>query len=961
MSSQSQHLRPTCGKCQESNRKKIIVCAQCDGPFHLTCVGIKQKQAQELPTWTCASCFRQQSSCASQGSQPLTEEGFMDYFQKFREISHPVKRIPKGARSLFARGLVVLIRDIIREDSAIAWQRLTTFPAIVLSPPESKSSSKSSLTSLIKKQIESFLEHESLHPLKENPQSSVKQSNQRTPIMKLKRCVDAKFAEGDVKGAIQLLSSKSRVAEPNADSLHVMLKKHPTAPDDLDLPAPPYPCSISVTAKEVIDAICSFPNGSSGGPDGLRPQHLKDACSHTAGDAAHELVEALRQLLIIIGSKGVHQCVRSSFFGARLIALTKPNGDLRPIAVGSTLRRLTAKVLLAQNLEKFKEYLAPHQVGVGVRLGCEAAVHAVRGLVSELRGTKSNKVALKLDLSNAFNNVRRDKVLQRVKSEFPDIYPFAWATYCADSSLFFGNSVICSQSGVQQGDPLGPALFALTIHEAVKQNTGLDINVWYLDDGTLIGDADVVKLNTSRLIQELHALGLSVNPRKCELYPMSDNVDTQSFNDVIDGIKVMGHEDFDLLGAPITEEAQANALKSKTEHLDTLLENLDHIDQHQAFYLLVNYLSIPKLIYLLRSSPVYSEIGPLQDIDHKVSQKLEDIGNIKLEESSRRQASLPVKRGGIGLRSCKDLALPSYLASVNACSSLAQQIAPSSLPNSREWQNAHALWELQNPMAEVKEKKTQRSWDEVIIKEQEEYIMNGDQYCRARLNAAAAEHSGAWLTALPHSNIGTLLSPEELRVAVALRLGCIVCESGRCRCGSPLDKRGLHGLSCRLNAGRYSRHSSLNNLVKKTLQRVNIPAILEPRGLSRTDGKRPDGVTLIPWKHGKAMVWDVTVTDTFCNSSIIESALEAGKAAAKAEELKINKYHPLKESYYVQPVAFETSGAWGPATKTFIKDLKRKLTQTTGDHREAGYLAAAISIAITRGNAASVLACLQDV
>jgi hypothetical protein len=152
--------------------------------------------------------------------------------------------------------------------------------------------------------------------------------------------------------------------------------------------------------------------------------------------------------------------------------------------------------------------------------------------------------------------------------------------YCADSSLFFRKSIIFSQSGVQQGDPLGPALFALTIHEAVKRRTGLDINIWYLDDGTLIGDADVVKLNASRLIQDLHSLGLSVNPRKCELYPMNDNVDIQSFNDVIDGIKVIRHKDFELLGAPITEEAQANALQSKTEDLDTLLENLDHIEQH---------------------------------------------------------------------------------------------------------------------------------------------------------------------------------------------------------------------------------------------------------------------------------------------------------------------------------------------------------------------------------------------
>ena len=885
----------------------------------------------------------------------------MEYVLKLREISHPIKRIPKGARSTFARGLVILIRDVIRDDSAIAWQRLTTFCTIALSPSEAKSSSKPSLTSLIKKQIASFLELESLPPLLENPHTFIKQSHQRTQAMRLKRCVDAKFAEGDVKGAIQLLSSKSSVAEPNADSLQIMLDKHPSPPEDIDLPAPPYPCSISIMAKEVQDAISSFPNGSSGGPDGLRPQHLKDACSHTAGDAAHELVEALRQLLIIIGSKGVHQCVRSSFFGARLIALTKPNGDLRPIAVGSTLRRLTAKVLLAQNLEKFKEYLAPHQVGVGVRLGCEAAVHAVRKTISAFRNTVNNKVVLKLDLSNAFNNVRRDIMLQRVKSEFPNLYPFVWAAYCAESSLFFGNNIIRSQSGVQQGDPLGPALFAMTIHEAVKGITDLDTNIWYLDDGTLIGDAGSVQQNVKDLIDVFSSIGLKLNPRKCELYPLHNSVETGPFNKVIDGIKVLSDDELDLLGSPITEEAQAHAIQTKIEQLNTLLDNLDCIDQHQAFFLLTNYLCIPKLTYIMRASPIYKQTTFLQTIDTKVSNKLEEICNIKLSESSRCQAALPVRNGGIGLRKCVDLALPCYLSSLNACDSLIEQIASSSLPNSRDWQEAQTQWDEQHPGKDVQEKRTQRGWDEVVVKEQVDHLNQGDQYGKARLIAAAAKHSGAWLTALPHSNLGTLLSPEELRIAVALRLGCSVCESVQCRCGSSMDRLGLHGLSCRLNAGRYSRHSSLNHLMKRTLQRLDIPSILEPRGLNRSDGKRPDGLTLIPWSKGKALVWDVTVTDTFCASRVMDSANSAGCAAAKAEENKLKKYAHLTDSYQVQPVAFETSGAWGPATNIFLAQLRKKLVAATQDPKEAGYLAAAISIAINRGNAASIIGCLDKV
>ena len=42
--------------------------------------------------------------------------------------------------------------------------------------------------------------------------------------------------------------------------------------------------SLTVAEEDVRRAIASFPNGSAGGPDGLRLQHLKDL----TGAAAHE-------------------------------------------------------------------------------------------------------------------------------------------------------------------------------------------------------------------------------------------------------------------------------------------------------------------------------------------------------------------------------------------------------------------------------------------------------------------------------------------------------------------------------------------------------------------------------------------------------------------------------------------------------------------------------------------------
>ena len=49
--------------------------------------------------------------------------------------------------------------------------------------------------------------------------------------------------------------------------------------------------------------------------------------------------------------------------------------------------------------------------------------------------------------------------------------------------------------------------------------------------------------------------------------------------------------------------------------------------------------------------------------------------------------------------------------------------------------------------------------------------------------------------------------------------------------------------------------------------------MLEPRGLYRTDGKRPDGVTMIPWEMSKQLVWDVTVVDALAPSRLNQGSL----------------------------------------------------------------------------------------
>ena len=101
---------------------------------------------------------------------------------------------------------------------------------------------------------------------------------------------------------------------------------------------------------------------------------------------------------------------------------------------------------------------------------------------------------------------------------------------------------------------------------------------------------------------------------------------------------------------------------------------------------------------------------------------------------------------------------------------------------------------------------------------------------RARLLAVSRHESGAWLHALPLSNLGLHLDEDYVRIAVGLRLSTPLCAPHHCqRCGQSVDPLGRHGLSCRRSKGRHPRHAALNDVIRRALSSVNIPSRLEPR------------------------------------------------------------------------------------------------------------------------------------
>ena len=158
-------------------------------------------------------------------------------------------------------------------------------------------------------------------------------------------------------------------------------------------------------------------------------------------------------------------------------------------------------------------------------------------------------------------------------------------------------------------------------------------------------------------------------------------------------------------------------------------------------------------------------------------------------------------------------------------------------------------------------------------------------------------------------------------MAVALRLGLDFCVPHTCRCGALVDSRGTHSFVCKHAPGRKSRHHNVNDVMARALLSAGIHVTKEPNGLSRGDGKRPDGMTLIPFQGGKPLVWDVTVATTIADPYVEAASREAGAAAELAAGRKLAKYAELASSYIVQPVAIESLGPYSNSAREYIEDV----------------------------------------
>ncbi|OQV15449.1 hypothetical protein BV898_10324 [Hypsibius exemplaris] len=187
-------------------------------------------------------------------------------------------RVPLAARHAVAESLTKSLADICSSNTTFNWGHLLTFPYRAFSKPDKPSNCK--LATIRKRNLGrtgNFLAMS-----RKTTSVAAKGSDD-----KLRKAVEKKMQAGNISGAVKMLSSDESVAPCTAETYNALRKKDPQAPAGAVFPAEPQADSVTaepIRPEEVREAILSFPNGSSGGLDGMSPEHLKNLVAESNGE-----------------------------------------------------------------------------------------------------------------------------------------------------------------------------------------------------------------------------------------------------------------------------------------------------------------------------------------------------------------------------------------------------------------------------------------------------------------------------------------------------------------------------------------------------------------------------------------------------------------------------------------------------------------------------------------------------
>jgi hypothetical protein len=546
-----------------------------------------------------------------------TDQEILDAFVSLSRLHAPSRILPKSVVKPFLQKVDDLCKKYLNDASCLNLFHLMAFPTIVFARSMTNGKAKCMV-----------------NRIRDYPNVETLLSQVTSAPSDKRRYVNKCLENGRLGAAFSaLLSEKGEM--PARDVLIQQLQDlHPSGNTN------PFPAAgnrgYTFAAKDMALILKSLKLDTAPGPSGWSA-YLAKLCSG---------VPTFLEFLATLASQVANNTApgHALLTASRLVAIPKPDGKIRPIAVGEIFYRVIAKAILS-HLRSDND-LAPFQFGVGSAGGCEVLLHHLQNVVAP----GGNFALVSIDISNAFNSLPRNVIASGLQDYNPGMYRAAKWIYNQPSKLVISLSnhvdVIESSCGVRQGDPLGPYLFSIGFRKKLEALDSLVSSkggklMAYLDDCVLLlpcEDACPSDSWKKEILGEVEAClggfnGLKINASKSQFMGFE--------NAWRSGFKVFGS----MIG---NGEVQATFLQNKVNELDLVLSKLQSLPLQQA-QLLFRHCYVNRLNYLARVVNPNAASQIWMQVDEKTRMFFSKLAGMALEEKAEMLIHLPTKMGGVGI------------------------------------------------------------------------------------------------------------------------------------------------------------------------------------------------------------------------------------------------------------------------------------------------------------------------
>jgi hypothetical protein len=897
--------------------------------------------------------------------------------------SRPLFRhVPKAAGAKWGIAWATVLQRLCREQTWEALRDWALFQKITLWAPRGGKGGKGHTAELIRSRVDRFLAGDWQNLWDDfrqgMPRPDRKKRKVDAPLSlhdKVERLCETPFLN-TLRGLMEDGAFAKSVRHLLSDGVHDSADQrvrdklrdlHPRGPElacgDPSAKAFPFPSEDSTQDKvdlqrRLRETLLSFPRAAAGGPDGLRPQHLQDIVRVDSG-AASLVVGALCTFAKAALGGTLPQRAMPFLASANLIPLRKdgPEGtiNVRPVAVGNTIRRFVGKFAMGTpSVAQCTALLQPNQCGVAVAGACETIACALQSLVQYSTG--NDWAILQVDVQNAFNAVDRSALFAAIRSRVPELEAWARATYGCHSTLFCDGHRLTSEQGVQQGDPLGPLFFAVAWQDVVAAlPPNLLLNVWYLDDGHLVGDMDTLSRAIAIIHEKATQIGVKLNIHKCRIWgPGQLSPDLQG--DHFDMLRLIPQVPWNsgsglrVLGYPVEHPSSFTFRAKEMQSIVDRLEEACHIlsnlgDPHMEHILLRFCLDACRLMHFLRAIDAAALHEPLAAAARVIRRAWDDVlGHPAVTDEQWAQCTLPLRLAGLGIKDPVVLQAPARMAGILSTHKRASdlqfpaeaRVIPPDFPlvasKLKELIGAQleplATWVANAQPSDVEEEhRRQDFWTDKVHQARKSQL----QTClpvrdRCRLRLQSMPHTTAWMQTVPHKGMGVQLGAAKYRLLLRWWLGIKVVQGdggAPCPlCGESLDPFGDHLLCCKKNK-LVQRHNAVRDALAMVFREMGIRCQTEVAIGGKT---RPADVAFLGVDPAGPLAVDLVVFHPLQKSLAWEEDTSA-KSMATMEGRKVTKNQPICEAagWLFSPLSFHPWAGLGPLGSGLLNRLVKQL------------------------------------